>query len=241
AKALGIFEGKFTKPHSRESKPPALRKVVVGSELVARIKIGSVGEEVLIRDVSLNLRQAECLAITGANGTGKSTLLRQLAEPDVGELDIHGLELVGSDPRKVALVPDRPSQFFVCDSLASELARADKIAGAKPGLTAISLESILGKLPNLNAHPLDLSVGTQLALSVAMQLSHKPQLLLLDEPVQGLDPQSRELMAETIRCVQETGCAVIIATHDLGFARRLTGRVLELANKELQEAREVLA
>ena len=48
-------------------------------------------------------------------------------------------------------------------------------------------------------------------------------------------------MAETIRCVQETGCAVILATHDLGFARRLTGRVLEIANKELQEAREVLA
>ena len=151
------------------------------------------------------------------------------------------MELGGSDPRKVALVPDRPSQFFVCDSLASELARADKIAGASPGLTAISLESILGKLPELDTHPLDLSVGTQLALSVAMQLSHKPQLLLLDEPVQGLDPQSRELMAETIRCVQETGCAVIIATHDLGFARRLTGRVLEIANKELQEAREVLA
>lgn len=241
AKALEIFDGQLTKPHSREVEPPALRKVVVGSELVARIKMTSVGQEVLIRDVDLGLRQAECLAITGANGTGKSTLLRQLAQPAGGELAIFGVELVGSDPRKVALVPDRPSQFFVCDSLGSELARADKIAGAKPGLTAISLESILGKLPNLNAHPLDLSVGTQLALSVAMQLSHKPQLLLLDEPVQGLDPESRELMAETIRCVQETGCAVIIATHDLGFARRLTGRVLEISNKELQEAREVLA
>ena len=236
-----IFGGQLSKPQFRENRPTSLRKVVVGSELVARLNIAAVGEDDLIRSVNLTLKQADCLAITGANGTGKSTLLRQVAGPSKGELVIYGEEQIGSDPRKVALVPDRPSQFFVCDSLGSELARADKIAGATPGLTALTLESILGKLPDLDMHPLDLSVGTQLALSVAMQLSHKPQLLLLDEPVQGLDPQSRELMAETIRCVQETGCAVVVATHDLGFARRLTGRVLEIVNRELREAREVLA
>jgi energy-coupling factor transport system ATP-binding protein len=141
----------------------------------------------------------------------------------------------------VALVPDRPSQFFVTDSLRGELARADRVAGVKSGLTAITLESILGKLPDLETHPLDLSVGTQLALGVAMQLSHRPQLLLLDEPVQGLDPISRELMAETIRCVQETGCAVVIATHDLDFAKRLTGRVFEISSCQLQELSEVKA
>ena len=141
----------------------------------------------------------------------------------------------------VALVPDRPSQFFVTDSLARELSRADKVAGVRSGLTALTLESILGKLPDTQTHPLDLSVGTQLALSVAMQLSHKPQLLLLDEPVQGLDPASRELMAETIRCVQETGCAVLLATHDIEFAKRLTSQIFEISSCSLTRLREVSA
>ena len=74
-----------------------------------------------------------------------------------------------------------------------------------------------------------------------MQLSHKPQLLSLDEPVQGLDPASRELMAETIRCVQETGCAVLFATHDFDFAKRLTNRVFEISGCELRELSEVRA
>ena len=239
---LEISDGALGEPGPRAIKQPALRKVVVGREQAAKLSIASVkaGAE-LIRDVSLSLNQADCVAITGPNGSGKSTLLRRIAEPRPGELLIHGVEVVGPMPRKVALVPDRPSQFFVSDSLGGELARADRVAGVKSGLTAITLESILGKLPDLKTHPLDLSVGTQLALSVAMQLSHKPQLLLLDEPVQGLDPISRELMAETIRCVQETGCAVVIATHDLDFAQRLTGRVFEISACKLIELSEVSA
>lgn len=242
ATRLEISGGALGEPEPRVIKQPALRKVVVGREQVAKLSISSVEAEAeLIRNVSLSLNQADCLAITGPNGSGKSTLLRRIAEPRPGELLIHASEVVGPEPCMVALVPDRPSQFFVTDSLGHELTRADKVAGVKSGLTAITLESILGKLPNLETHPLDLSVGTQLALGVAMQLSHKPQLLLMDEPVQGLDPASRELMAETIRCVQETGCAVVIATHDLDFAKRLTNRVFGISACELRELSEVRA
>ena len=242
ATRLEISGGALGEPEPRVTKQPALRKVVVGREQAAKLWISSVEAEAeLIRDVSLSLNQADCVAITGSNGSGKSTLLRRIAEPGPGELLVHGIEVVGPKPKMVALVPDRPSQFFVSDSLGGELARADKVAGVRSGLTAITLESILGNLPDLETHPLDLSVGTQLALSVAMQLSHKPQLLLLDEPVQGLDPISRELMAETIRCVQETGCAVVIATHDLDFAKRLSGRVFEISACELRELTEVRA
>lgn len=242
ARLLEIFEGKLSPPVAKSVPMPQLRKVVVGSEVASKIEISSIGaSEELIGEISLELRQAQCVAITGANGSGKSTLLRRMAEPEKGELFVYGVEVLGADPRRVALVPDRPAQFFVTDSLASELARADKIAGAEKGLTELTFRSILGKLPDENTHPLDLSIGTQLALSVAMQLSHKPQLLLLDEPVQGLDPDSRELMAETIRCVQETGCAVVIATHDLEFAKRLSTVVYEICEQRLRQASEVAA
>ena len=231
---LEISQGALSAPVAKKVKLPPLRKVVVGNEVASTIEITSIAaERELIGEISLELRQAQCVAIAGENGSGKSTLLRRLAEPQKGELSIHGVEVLGPDPKRVALVPDRPAQFFVTDSLSSELSRADKIAGAEKGLTALTLASILGKLPDENTHPLDLSIGTQLALSVAMQLSHKPQLLLLDEPVQGLDPVSRDLMAETIRCVQETGCAVVIATHDLEFARRLSSVVYEISERKL--------
>ena len=133
-------------------------------------------------------------------------------------------------------MPDRPENFFVTADLAGELVRADRIAGCANGLTRLTLESILGRsvAADLQRHPLDLSIGTQLALAVAMQLSHKPHLFLLDEPVQGLDPKARELMAETIRCVQETGCAVVLATHDFAFAGAVADRVFEIADSELR-------
>ena len=242
ARLLEISEGKLSPPVAKNVPMPQLRKVVVGNEVASKIEISTIGaSEELIGEISLELRQAQCVAIRGANGSGKSTLLRRIAEPEKGELFVHGVEVLGADPRRVALVPDRPAQFFVTDSLASELARSDEIVGAEKGLTELTLGSILGKLPDENTHPLDLSIGTQLALSVAMQLSHKPQLLLLDEPVQGLDPESRELMAETIRCVQETGCAVVIATHDLEFAKRLSTVIYEISEQRLRQASEVTA
>jgi energy-coupling factor transport system ATP-binding protein len=73
--------------------------------------------------------------------------------------------------------------------------------------------------PLLRTHPRDLSAGTKLALAIAMQLSYKPEILLIDEPVKGLDPIAREKTAEVLACVAETGCAVIFATHDEHFAR----------------------
>ncbi|MEL0237237.1 MAG: AAA family ATPase, partial [Aquiluna sp.] len=93
----------------------------------------------------------------------------------------------------------------------------------------------------LETHPLDLSAGKQLALATAMQLSHKPAVLLMDEPVRGLDPRSRELMAETIRCVQETGCAVVLTTHDLKFAGELADRVFEISSQRLRQLAKVSA
>ena len=208
---------------------------------LASIQIRELPE--LISAANIELHLGECLAITGHNGAGKSTLLKALATNLHVSVSVLGKTFDGYDPTSVALVPDLPASFFVTDSLENELRRADRVASAATGLTRLTIESILGEsvAPRLSTHPLDLSSGTQLALAVAMQLSHKPQLLLLDEPVQGLDPRARQLMAETIRCVQETGCAVIFATHDLEFAHSLADRVFEINERKLRQiSQEVL-
>ncbi|MDP4756734.1 MAG: hypothetical protein NWR78_06270, partial [Aquiluna sp.] len=93
----------------------------------------------------------------------------------------------------------------------------------------------------LAVHPRDLSRGTRLALAISMQLSHKPQALLVDEPFRGLDLRARELMVESLRCVAETGCAVLFASHEKRWSQALASRKLVISNQRLLELNEVKA
>ncbi len=184
------------------------------SSLVAPRKLAVVGRELLldysvpkIRDLALpprlQIHQSERIALLGPNGIGKTSLLTQLA----------------ADFPTARMVPERVEDFFVCQSVAEELARADKVAKVAKGLTQLTFESLVPVDQQLlNTHPRDLSAGTKLALALSMQLSFKPQLLLVDEPVKGLDPLARERAAEVLACVAETGCAIVFATHDETFA-----------------------
>lgn len=170
--------------------------------------------------LGLTARVGDVVSVQGANGAGKSSLL---------------LALAGSSPAEAALVPEEVSDFFVRTTLREELAYADKVAGVEPGLTELSFRSILGSREAasvdalLETHPRDLSAGTQRALAIALQLSHKPRLVLIDEPTRGLDPHARQDMAEVLRCVAETGTVVMFATHDVGWSTELTSRTILLA------------
>ena len=191
------------------------------SSLFAPRKLAVVGRDLLldysvpkIRDLALppklQIHQGERIALLGPNGIGKTSLLTQLA----------------ADFPSARMVPERVEDFFVCQSLAEELARADKVAKAPKGLTQLTLESLVAVDQGLlNTHPRDLSAGTKLALALSMQLSFKPQLLLVDEPVKGLDPIARERAAEVLACVAETGCAIVFATHDETFALSADTRI----------------
>lgn len=177
------------------------------------------GDRTIFSEVSLSLHVGEVLAITGPNGVGKSSLLTSLATT--------------SDSRKLLrLVPENVSSLFVSETLEEELSRADLLAGHKnSGLTAMTFWSILAieESPELlTVHPRDLSAGTQVALAIALQLSWKPHVILVDEPTRGLDDIARTAMAEVLRCVAETGTAVLLASHDHAFVSDLGCRVLSL-------------
>jgi energy-coupling factor transport system ATP-binding protein len=191
------------------------------SGLFAPRKLAVVGRELLldysvpkIRDLELPARlqihQGQRIALLGPNGIGKTSLLTQLA----------------ADYPSARMVPERVEDFFVCQSLSEELVRADKVAKVPKGFTRLTFESLVPLDEELlKTHPRDLSAGTKLALALSMQLSFKPQLLLVDEPVKGLDPLARERAAEVLACVAETGCAIVFATHDETFASSADTRV----------------
>jgi energy-coupling factor transport system ATP-binding protein len=85
----------------------------------------------------------------------------------------------------------------------------------------------------LTIHPRDLSAGTQLALAIAIQLAWKPRVMLIDEPTRGLDEVARTAMSEVLRCVSETGTAVLFASHDREFVADLGCRVLSMQQGKL--------
>lgn len=200
---------------------PARSLPIVGSDKAFTVTDISqkFGDREIFTDVSLSLRVGEILAITGANGVGKSSLLNALAATAAAQ-DV------------LRLVPENVGTLFVSETLDEELVRADQLAGHKnSGLTALTFWSILGteETPELlTIHPRDLSAGTQVALAIALQLSWKPRVILVDEPTRGLDEVSRTAMAEVLRCVAETGTAVVFASHDHAFISDLGCRVLAL-------------
>ncbi|MEU1780805.1 ATP-binding cassette domain-containing protein [Streptomyces abikoensis] len=192
-----------------------------------------------LRDVELSVRAGETVALMGRNGAGKSTLLRTLVGmhvPDRGAVRVGGVEPRRTSPREllrhVGLVPQEPRDLLYADTVAAECAAADHDAQAAPG-TCRALVS--GLLPDVadDTHPRDLSEGQRLALALAVVLTARPPLLLLDEPTRGLDYAAKARLVEILRGLAGQGHAIVLATHDVELAAELAHRVVILAEGEV--------
>lgn len=240
AKHFQLANGLLLEGHHQPETTRAKRQFpVVGQEPLLSAQLADIGfGELLLRAPKLDLLQGECVWLSGENGSGKSTLLQTLAAGN-------GVKISGQDSvAKLRLVPENFDDFFVTDSLAAELERADKIANVPNGFTKTTLDSILPKAALdawLGIHPRDLSRGTRLSLAIAMQLSHKPQVMLIDEPFRGLDTKAKIAMVESLRCVLETGCAILFTSHETAWSESIAVRGLVIANQRLQERSGVRA
>ncbi len=240
AKHFQLTNGLLLEGHHQPETTRAKRQFpLVGQEPLLSAQLADIGfGELLLRAPKLDLLQGECVWLSGENGSGKSTLLQTLAAGN-------GVKISGQDSvAKLRLVPENFDDFFVTDSLVAELERADKIANVPNGFTKTTLDSILPKAALdawLGIHPRDLSRGTRLSLAIAMQLSHKPQVMLIDEPFRGLDTKAKIAMVESLRCVLETGCAILFASHETAWSESIAVRGLVIANQTLQERSGVRA
>lgn len=228
AKTAHIADGKLLPGSFPADVIKTVRHIpLLTSDEVLAFETQSIGfaVQVLIVNPALRISQSEVVAITGLNGVGKTTLLNALA----------------SASTETVLVPEQVSDFFVTTSLGAELERSDRIAKVNRGFTQENLESILVGLPSLATHPRDLSAGTQLALAIAMQLSHKPKVLLIDEPARGFDPKTKAQVIATLECVRETGCAIVFASHDQELISTLATSTYQIADKQLRRVSEVMA
>ncbi|MBC7844508.1 MAG: ABC transporter ATP-binding protein [Gemmatimonadaceae bacterium] len=187
-----------------------------------------------VRHLNLDVPQGEILGLVGPNGAGKTTTLRALAgilRPTEGTLAIAGYDLAVSPveaKRRLAFIPDEPHLF---DYLTVEehlrfTARLYGVANADARIPELLAEMDLTE--KRGVLPSELSRGMKQKLSVASALLHDPAVLILDEPLTGLDPSGIRRMKDTIRRRAERGTAVILSSHLLNLVEELCTRVLLL-------------
>ncbi|MFE4961419.1 ABC transporter ATP-binding protein [Streptomyces sp. NPDC056660] len=189
--------------------------------------------------VDLTVAPGETVALMGRNGAGKSTLLGALVglvEPGSGTVRVGGAVPHRTRPRDlvrlVGLVPQEPRDLLYADTVGAECAAADRDAGAAPGTCR---ELVSGLLPGVadGTHPRDLSEGQRLALALAVVLTARPPLLLLDEPTRGLDYAAKARLVGVLRGLAADGHGIVLATHDVELAAEIAHRVVLLAEGEV--------
>ncbi|HEX8004438.1 MAG TPA: ATP-binding cassette domain-containing protein [Mycobacteriales bacterium] len=222
------------------AEPPAPPAPAAGEVVASTERLGArYGDLVALRDVTLDLRAGQVVALMGRNGAGKTTLLAHLVglrKPSAGSVTVGGVAPHGRPGREMArlvgLVPQDPGRLLYGDSVADECGGADREAGLPPGTTAKVLDRLAPWLPP-DRHPSDLSEGERLTLALAVVLGGEPPLVLLDEPTRGLDYAAKTRLVPVLRDLARRGHAVLLSTHDVELAAELTDRTVVLADGEV--------
>jgi len=187
-----------------------------------------VRETAILDRVSLTIAPGAPTVLIGPNGAGKTSLLRVmmgLIEPSAGAVTWGGRASAKATRR--AIVLQRPTMLrrSVCANIGYALASAGAVRAQRPARIA-ELLALVG-LAGLGDRPARrLSGGEQQRLALARALARDPEVLFLDEPTASLDPAATRAIEDVIRTIAARRIKVVMATHDLGEARRLAGDVV---------------
>ena len=190
------------------------------------------GDHVAVDGIGFTVEQGEAFGILGPNGAGKTTTLEMiegLRRPDGGTVEVLG-EAVWPDPRRIqgrigvqlqsTTLFDRLTARELLELFARFYDRPDGPERARESLALVGLEA------KSDAYAEDMSGGQQQRLAIALALVHDPEVVFLDEPTTGLDPQARRNLWDVIRAInQDAGKTVVLTTHYLEEAEELCHRV----------------
>jgi len=194
----------------------------------------SFGPLLAVDDVSFAVKRGTLVGLLGPNGAGKTTTVSMIAgllPPDKGDVLVDGARLSGdTDPKKgrIGLVPQ---DLALYDELS---ARANlRFFGALYSLSGAALDKaitdamdLVGLSDRLNDRVATYSGGMKRRLNLAAGLLHDPDVLLLDEPTVGVDPQSRNAIFDNLETLKARGKALVYTTHYMEEAERLADRVV---------------
>ncbi|WP_297316178.1 amino acid ABC transporter ATP-binding protein [Bifidobacterium indicum] len=196
------------------------------------------GDTEVLKGIDMEVKSGEVISIIGPSGAGKSTLLRcinALERPSSGSVTVYGMDL--SDPKtNIDKVREHVGMVFQHFNLFPNMSVAENIMLAPRMLhktpkedayqQALDLLEIVGLKEKADVRPTDLSGGQQQRVAIARALAMNPAVMLFDEATSALDPEMVGDVLEVIRSLAEGGMTMILVTHEMGFAREVSSRVI---------------
>ena len=198
----------------------------------------SFGQVQVLKDISTEIRKGECVCVIGPSGSGKSTFLRcinLLEQPDGGSIEVDGRDIL--DPGlKIDDYRKEVGMVFQHFNLFPNMTVKRNIMLAPMRVLGLSEEESSGKALKLlrqvgleskaDTYPNKLSGGQKQRVAIARALAMNPKVLLFDEPTSALDPEMVGEVLHVMKELAEGGMTMIVVTHEMGFAREVSDRVL---------------
>ena len=205
------------------------------------------GENVVLDNISTEIKRGEVVAIIGPSGCGKSTFLRslnQLEKITSGSIYFEGVDMTGSSininnvRRRIGMVFQQFNLFphmTIKENIMFAPVKLKEMTKQEASKRADDLLKRVGLMDKADQYPDMLSGGQKQRIAIARTLAMNPELILFDEPTSALDP---EMVGEVLALMKELandGMTMIVVTHEMGFAREVANRVMFIDEKKIKE------
>ncbi|NGX96461.1 MAG: amino acid ABC transporter ATP-binding protein [Candidatus Afipia apatlaquensis] len=207
----------------------------------------SFGKLEVLKDVSCEVSRGEVVTVIGPSGSGKSTMLRcinLLEKPTAGDIFIEGTK-INEKGVNINFVRQRMGMVFQHFNLFPHLSVLDnitlaprKLKNLSKGEAEIEAKKLLDKvglMDKIDAYPVQLSGGQKQRIAIARALAMKPDIMLFDEPTSALDPEMVKEVLNVIKGLANEGMTMIVVTHEMGFAREVSDRMMFMDDGRIVE------
>jgi len=205
------------------------------------------GEKHVLKNINLEIREGEVVALIGPSGSGKSTLIRcidYLEEPDSGDIYINGKNIVqsGKEIDKIRQNIGMVFQHFnlfphktVLENITLAPILTKRMTKKEAENKAIELLETMDLLDKVNEYPGSLSGGQKQRIAIARSLAMEPDIMLFDEATSALDPEMVGEVLKVMKDLAKSGMTMIVVTHEMAFAKEVSDRVVFMADGEIVE------
>ena len=205
------------------------------------------GELKVLRNINQHVNMGEVVSIIGPSGSGKSTFLRclnLLEVPDSGKITFEGVEItdkkidIDKHRQKMGMVFQHFNVFpnmTVLENITLAPVLEKKVPKEQAQEEAEELLKKVGLLEKKDEYPRKLSGGQKQRLAIVRAMAMKPDVILVDEPTSALDPEMVKDVLDVIKDLADSGMTIVIVTHEMGFAKEVSDRVLFMDDGCIQE------
>ena len=200
----------------------------------------SYGELDVLKDINLDVKKGEVIALIGPSGSGKSTMLRcvnQLEMPTKGDILFQGKSILGKNVninevrQHLGMVFQHFNLFphlTVLRNITIGMTKLRKIPKDQAEKRALELLDMVGLKDKRNVYPASLSGGQKQRIAIARALAMDPDVILFDEPTSALDPEMVGEVLQVMKDLAESGITMMVVTHEMGVAKEVASKVIFL-------------